>query len=111
MMIILLGVHKTQQQSHLFLQITADDVDFQHKDPQQLCLEEQHGMYPPKFTIRAHSLSGAGNAKVRFNFRGGDKRIAMDILLLLTEGVLLVGVLKNFHFSFCIKLVFIVKVS
>ena len=56
-------------------------------------------MYPPKFTIRAHSLPGAGNAKVRFNFTGGDKRIAMDILLLLTEGVLLVGVLKNFHFA------------
>lgn len=92
-------VKETQLQSHLFLQITADDVDFQHKDPKQLCMEEQHGMYPPKFTVRAHSLSGAGNAKVRFNFTGGDKRIAMDILLLLTEGVLLVGVLKNFHFA------------
>ena len=55
-------------------------------------MEEKERMYPPKFTIRAHSLPEALPAKVRFNFSGGEKKMALDILL-LTEGLVFVKTL------------------
>jgi hypothetical protein len=79
-------------------EITADDVDFQHKDPQELIMEEREGMYPPKFTVRAHPLPDAQLSKVRFNFSGGEKRMAMDILL-LTEGLVVCKEWKSFYYS------------
>ena len=61
-------------------------------------MEEREGMYPPKFTVRAHPLPDAQPSKVRFNFSGGEKRMAMDILL-LTEGLEAVLCAKECYYS------------
>ena len=58
-------------------------------------MEEREGMYPPKFTVRAHPLPDAQLSKVRFNFSGGEKRMAMDILL-LTEGLVVCKRMEEF---------------
>ena len=63
------------------MQISAGDVDFLHKDHVQLRMEEEEGMYPPKFTVGLLSLEAAESTKVHFEFQGAKKKIAMDIPL------------------------------
>ena len=72
--------------ANTYTQINAEDVDFQHKDHEQLQFEEKQGMYPPKFTIGILSLPEAKSTKVNFNFSGANRRIVMDIPLQM-EGI------------------------
>ena len=62
-------------------QISAGDVDFFHKDHVQLLMEEEEGMYPPKFTVGLLSREAAESTKARFDFHGATKKISMDIPL------------------------------
>ena len=62
-------------------QISAGDVDFFHKDHVQLRMEEEEGMYPPKFTVGLLSREAAESTKACFDFHGATKKISMDIPL------------------------------
>lgn len=45
--------------------------------------EEEHGMYPPKFSVGITSLDGARSTKVHFCFFGANKKMATDVPLII----------------------------
>ena len=62
-------------------QIRAEDVDFHHKDYELLRRQEEHGIYPPKFTVGIIPPDAARSIKAHFSFFGAKEKIAMDIPL------------------------------
>lgn len=65
----------------LFTQINAEDIDFHQKGYDLLRREEEHRMYPPKFSVGITGLDGARSTRVRLCFFGADKKMATDIPL------------------------------
>ena len=79
-----------------FIQINAEDIDFRLKEFDVLRREEEHGMYPPKFSVGITSLDGARSTKVRFCFFGANRKMATEIPLRVpVQGMILVCLLYS----------------
>lgn len=85
-----------------FTQINAEDIDFRVKEYDVLRREEEHGMYPPKFSVGITSLDGARSTKVHFCFFGASRKMATEIPLKVpVQGMILVRLFYSMYNIIC----------
>ena len=66
-----------------FLQISVSDIDFLHKETEELKLMEEKGTYPPRFHVVITCLSAAAATdSITIIFNGARKRFEFPMSLI-----------------------------
>ena len=70
---------------YVYMQILANNVDFQRMNKDDLILKERMNLYPPRFVFKISATSTAEDSKAVFTFEGATEEIVKEVIL--TKGI------------------------